>query len=234
MAEACFKFKEFSVWHDKCAMKVGTDGVLLGAWADVCGAKRILDVGTGTGLVALMLAQRSDAMIYAIEIDSDAAQQAKENAGRSPWSDRVTVVEADFREYVPDKQFDLIVSNPPYFVNSLKSPDASRSMARHSNSLSCYDLIEGVSKLLSADGIFALVIPADLSTLVKQTALQYNLHPCKQLDIRTKPDATIKRTLIAFRFGAQCCCAEEILVELNRHVYSPEYISLTKDFYLKM
>ena len=133
MSNPYFQFKQFTVWHDKCAMKVGTDGVLLGAWTSVESAHRILDIGTGTGLVALMLVQRSlpDANIVALEIDEAAVGQARENIIRSPWKERVEVVQADFRKYRSSDKFDVIVSNPPYFVDSLECPDRQRTAARH-------------------------------------------------------------------------------------------------------
>ena len=142
MSNPYFQFKQFTVWHDKCAMKVGTDGVLLGAWASVQNAHKILDVGTGTGLVALMLAQRSlpDADIIALEIDGAAAGQARENVTRSPWKERVEVVQTDFRDYQSSDKFDVIVSNPPYFVDSLECPDQQRNAARHNGSLTYEEL----------------------------------------------------------------------------------------------
>lgn len=139
MPKSSFKFKQFTIFHDKCAMKVGTDGVLLGAWAPADKAKRILDVGTGTGLIALQLAQRNPhARITAIEIDAAAAGQATENVSHSPWADRVEVICHDFRDYQPENRFDLIVSNPPYFIDALKCPDEQRCTARHAGNLN-YD-----------------------------------------------------------------------------------------------
>src|SRR5574344_2567439 len=131
MSNSYFRFKQFSVFQERCAMKVGTDGVLLGAWAKVDAANRILDIGTGTGLVALMLAQRSTAMITAVEIDEEAAIQAEENFCQSPWANRFEVVNSDITSYETDALFDVIVSNPPYFVDSLQCPDGQRSLARH-------------------------------------------------------------------------------------------------------
>ena len=156
MSNPYFQFKQFTVWHDQCAMKVGTDGVLLGAWASVERARRILDIGTGTGLVALMLAQRSllDAKIVALEIDEAAAGQARENVARSPWQERIEVVQADFKKYRSSDKFDVIVSNPPYFVDSLECPDRQRAAARHNDSLTYEELLEGVNRLLAADGLF--------------------------------------------------------------------------------
>ncbi|MDR0892473.1 MAG: methyltransferase, partial [Mediterranea sp.] len=154
MSKPYFQFKQFTVWHDKCAMKVGTDGVLLGAWASVAGARRLLDVGTGTGLIALMLAQRcdADARLVALDIDALAVEQARGNVAASLWSDRIEVLEADFKQYHPDVKFDVVVSNPPYFTEALACPDPQRNMARHNDSLSYGKLLEGVAKFLSQEG----------------------------------------------------------------------------------
>lgn len=152
MSQPFFQFKQFTVWHDKCAMKVGTDGVLLGAWTPVESSARILDIGTGTGLVALMLAQRCSASVIALEIDETAAQQAAENITRSPWGNRIEVVCQDFRLYSNKNnslKYDTIVSNPPYFTDSLKCPDSQRNTARHNDNLSYEELLKGVSNLLS-------------------------------------------------------------------------------------
>lgn len=231
-----FQFKQFAVWHDKCAMKVGTDGVLLGAWTSVKNAQRILDIGTGTGLVALMLAQRStpDVTIVALEIDEIGVEQARENVERSPWSERIEVLHRDFNEFQADDKFDVIVSNPPYFVDSLACPDLQRNTARHNGSLTYADLLKGVAGLLSDTGSFTIVIPTDVAELVKSIAANYQLYASRQLFVITKPGANPKRTLITFTFQAQECQPEELLIELARHEYSEEYIALTRDFYLKM
>lgn len=237
MANPYFQFKQFTVWHDKCAMKVGTDGVLLGAWSSLEGATKIMDVGTGTGLVALMLAQRSlpDAHIVALEIDSAAAGQARENVERSAWKDKIDVVQADFRLYDTPVRFDVIVSNPPYFVDSLECPDRQRSTARHNNSLSYEELLHGVTRLLSENGRFTIVIPTDVVDKVKLIASECNLYAIRQLNILTKPGGKSKRTLIAFSFdGRKECVVEELLTELARHQYSEEYIALTREYYLHM
>ena len=232
MSNPYFQFKQFTVWHDNCAMKVGTDGVLLGAWTSVESAHRILDIGTGTGLVALMLAQRSlpDANIVALEIDEAAVGQARENVIRSPWKERVEVVQADFRKYRSSDKFDVIVSNPPYFVDSLECPDRQRTAARHNNSLSYEDLLEGVSGLLTENGFFTVVIPAD----VKKIASIKKLYAVRQLNVITKPGGIPKRVLITFSFSNQECIVEELLTELARHQYSEEYMTLTRDYYLNM
>ena len=236
MPNPFFQFKQFTVWHDKCAMKVGTDGVLLGAWTIVENARRVLDIGTGTGLVALMLAQRisPDAQIIALEIDEAAAEQAHENVSRSPWKDRIEVIKEDFKLFHTDDKFDLVVSNPPYFIDSLTCPDTQRNTARHNSLLTYEDLIQGVVKLLSTEGVFTLVIPADVANLVKEIAINYNLHAIRQLNVITKPDGAPKRILISFSFTKVECVKEDLLIELARHQYSPEYIELTKKYFLHM
>lgn len=234
MSNPYFQFKQFTVWHDQCAMKVGTDGVLLGAWTPVESAQRILDIGTGTGLVALMLAQRSQAAIVALEIEELAAAQAAENVARSPWPNRIEVLQQDFKQYRSDVKFDRIVSNPPYFVRSLKCPDAQRSSARHNDDLSYEDLLQGVVPLLTENGTFTVVIPADVSEEVKRIALIGGLYPVRQLYVITKLHATPKRTLIAFGFRQQVCRVETLLTETARHQYSDEYIALTETYYLRL
>ena len=236
MSNPYFQFKQFTVWHDKCAMKVGTDGVLLGAWTPVESAHQILDIGTGTGLVALMLAQRSlpDANIVALEIDEAAVGQARENIIRSPWKERVEVVQADFRKYMSSDKFDVIVSNPPYFVDSLECPDRQRAAARHNDSLTYEDLLEGVSGLLTENGFFTVVIPADVAERVKKIASIKKLYAVRQLNVITKPGGIPKRVLITFSFSNQECIVEELLTELARHQYSEEYMTLTRDYYLNM
>lgn len=237
MSQPFFQFKQFTVWHDKCAMKVGTDGVLLGAWTLVESSARILDIGTGTGLVALMLAQRCSASVIALEIDGKAAQQAAENITRSPWGSRIEVVCQDFRLYSNKNnslKYDTIVSNPPYFTDSLKCPDSQRNTARHNDNLSYEELLKGVSNLLSPNGTFTVVIPMDASDSFKDIASSQGLYPSRQLLVITKPGAPPKRTLISFTFIKQDCKEEKLLTEVSRHRYSDEYIKLTREFYLKM
>ena len=236
MSNPYFQFKQFVVWHDKCAMKVGTDGVLLGAWTSIQGAHRILDIGTGTGLVALMLAQRSlsDSYIVALEIDVAAAEQAKENVSRSPWKNRIEVLQTDFIFYHSAEKFDVIVSNPPYFVDSLACSDQQRNTARHNNSLTYETLFKGVSELLAKEGRFTIVIPSDVVDRVKLIAINYGIYAFEQLNVITKPGGTPKRTLISFSFKKQVCLIEELLTEVSRHQYSEEYIALTREYYLNM
>lgn len=234
MPNPYFQFKQFTVWHDKCAMKVGTDGVLLGAWADVSDVCSVLDIGTGTGLVALMIAQRCRAHIMAVEVDSDAVEQAKENASRSPWQDRIEVVQEDFINFHLVKKFDLIVSNPPYFVDSLQCPDEQRTIARHAGNLTYWDLVEKASKLLSENGRFSLIIPTEAVESIQGFASRNGLHLIKKTYVVTKPNALPKRALLTFGFRQAGYIEDELLIELARHQYSKEYTELTKEFYLKM
>lgn len=233
MSNSYFRFKQFTVQHDKCAMKVGTDGVLLGAWSAVESAGRILDVGTGTGLVALMLAQRSEAIITALEIDVDAVSQAKENIAGSPWKDRIEVVHSDFRTYFPEERFELIVSNPPYFIDSLECPEEQRTMARHNSSLTYSELLEHAASLLLPEGRFCVIIPSDALEGMNKLAECAGLYLSKQMNVITTPGKQPKRVLLEYVLDAgTACITEDLLIEEKRHQYSPEYIALTKAFYL--
>lgn len=232
MSNPYFQFKQFTVWHDKCAMKVGTDSVLLGTWADVSHAKNILDVGAGTALISLMMAQRSDASIYAVEIDENAVCQAKENIKRSPWQERIHVVHSDYSLFDPEIKFDLIVSNPPYFSDSLQSPDNQRNTARHTKELTYEELIKKTASLLHTNGIFSLVLPIDILEKIKIISAEYQLFPIRQTNVYTKPGIPAKRVLISFGFNQTRCITDNLTIELSRHVYTEEFKALTKDFYL--
>lgn len=235
MSNPYFKFKQFTVWHDKCAMKVGTDGVLLGAWAEVESPRRILDVGTGTGLIAMMLAQRNPfSAITAVEIDEAAAIQAETNVARSPWADRIEVVCKDFDLFQPDGKYNLIVSNPPYFVDALNCPDKQRNLARHTCGLNYESLFRRSAQFLEEEGRVCVIVPAEVEKLVTDTAWKYGLHPARRLHVFTKPGKPSRRVLIAFSGRMQTCMEESLYIETEQHRFTPEYIALTKEFYLKM
>ena len=235
MPNPYFAFKQFTVRHDRCAMKVGTDGVLLGAWTDLSHSRRILDIGTGTGLIALMLAQRCmDARITAIDLDSAAVEQAQENIQASPWKDRIEALQQDICTYPPNGTFDTIVSNPPYFIDSLKCPDGQRSTARHTDTLDADRLIGKVSELLTSDGRFSIILPAEQTEDLIRVAGEKGLHPSRQTWVITRPGLSPKRILMEFRKTPVTLQPDELVIELERHVYSEEYIALTKEFYLKM
>lgn len=235
MSNPYFQFKQFTIWHDKCAMKVGTDGVLLGAWTNVEKAKNVLDIGTGTGLVSLMIAQRCDADITAIEIDKEAASQAAKNIDLSPWKERFNIVNIDFKLFNSNQKFDVIVSNPPYFSGSLLSPNSQRSIARHTSELTYNELINRASLLLSKEGEFSVVIPSEVSELIKQIAKDNGMYTVRQTDVCPKPDSNPKRCLLSFSFTNKGeCVHDSFIIELARHQYSEAYIELTKEYYLKM
>ena len=235
MSNSYFKFKQFTVFQDKCAMKVGTDGVLLGAWVSVDKAKRVLDVGTGTGLIALQLAQRNpQAEVVAIEIDSITAAQASTNVSGSPWPDRIEVVCHDFQRYSPEEKFDLIVSNPPYFTDALKCPDEQRRMARHADSLNYFSFFQQSARLLYEHGAVSIVIPSEAERIVTNAAWNYKLFPLRRLQVFTKLGKPCRRILLTFGFQEGKCIEETLCIETEHYRYTAEYIALTKDFYLKM
>lgn len=214
-------------------MKVGTDGVLLGAWAPECIAGgRILDIGTGTGVMAIMAAQRNpSARIVGVEIDDMSALQARENAEASPWADRVEIVNADIRSYEAAAPFDLVISNPPYFVDSLKSPDSGRTTARHTVSLDFGELMSAVERLLAPDGRFAVIVPAEAASRVMASG---RLALRRRCDVRSKPSAGPIRTMMEFAAG-YCGAPEfsELTIGDGKGGYTAEYVALTRDFYLK-
>lgn len=235
MSNSSFQFKQFTIRHDRCAMKVGTDGVLLGAWAQIDNSKRILDVGTGTGLISLQLAQRTiDTEIVAIEIDEAAAGQACENIARSPWADRVKIICNDFRNFQTEEKFDLIVSNPPYFIDALKCPDEQRRLARHTGELNYELLFSRSANLLKEQGRVSIIIPSEAENVVIDTAWKYKLLLHNRLRVYTKPGKPCRRVLLTLGFQEKECIEQEICIETLHHQYTPEYIALTKDFYLKM
>lgn len=229
-----FTFKQFEIRQDRCAMKVGTDGVLLGAWARVEHCKRILDVGTGTGLVALMAAQRSHAEVVGIDLDADAVSQAAENAAASPWSSRVQVMAADVKEYADAQLYDAVLCNPPFFENSLKCPDAARTMARHTDTLTFDDLARSAARLLAPDGEFSVVIPYDRTTDMTVSAACYGLFATRQTIVYPFEGARPKRMLMAFSKQGGAHTPAPLYIQDAQRIHTPEYVALVKDFYLKM
>jgi len=218
-------------------MKVGIDGVLLGVWTPIGEAKNILDIGTGTGLIALMLAQRSSAMLTAIDIDQDAVYQAGENVLNSPWKDRVVVQRSSLQEFAASEviSFDLIVSNPPYFVNSMKTPDKNRTAARHADSLTHEELINDSLKLLSTTGRLCIILPVNEGMQCVDFAESKGLFCTKQVKVFPKPGAVAKRLLLEFSFTKVDTVVSELMIETeDRHHYSTEFSVLAKDFYLKL
>lgn len=234
-----FQFKQFTIEQDRCAMKVGTDGVLLGAWAPIVDATyNILDIGSGTGLIALMLAQRSNAQqIEAIEIDESAYEQCVDNFENSPWNDRLFCFHAgldEFLEEMEDEAYDLIVSNPPFYTEDYQSNDEKRDLARFENALPFDELIESAAHLLSEFGVFALIVPYKEEEKIIALAKEFQLYPFKITRVKGTPTSEIKRSLLAFTWDEQVLEMDELIIETARHQYTNEYIELTKEFYLKM
>ena len=234
-----FQFKQFSVEQDRCAMKIGTDGVLLGAWTPIDNNPfSILDIGTGTGVIGLMLAQRSNAeQIDALEIDEDAYEQAVDNFENSPWSDRLFCFHAGLDEFVeePEDEYDLIVSNPPFYTEDYKTDNEQRDLARFADAMPFEELIEAADLLLSEHGIFAVIIPFKEEDRFLAIAKDYELYPFKITHVKGTPTSETKRSLLAFsRKETIVLPIDELVIETERHIYTPEYIALTTDFYLKM
>ncbi len=241
MANNYFDFKKFRINQENCAMKVGTDGVLLGAWGSVGNSEqtKILDIGSGTGIVSLIAAQRNEnAIIDAVEIDEKASFQCKSNFENSPWAERLTVHNFSLQEFaeLTNKKYDYIFSNPPYFNNSLKNPDLAKSTARHTDILPYEDLAKCVAKLLKNKGVFSAIFPYIESGIFTAIAVKWGLYVNKRLEVRGNPNKAVKRVLLEFSTQRITNIeSSEMSIELyERHQYSPEYIELTKDFYLKM
>jgi len=237
MSNSYFNFKQFTVYQDRCAMKVGIDGVLLGAWCNVVDTDHILDIGTGTGLIALMIAQRSNSLIDAIEIDSTAVLQASENVKHSPWANRIKVEEVSLQDFAAttSQRYDLIVSNPPYFINSLKAPSEDRNVARHTDSLTHEELISNAIHLLKPEGRICIILPVNEALLCRDFALCNGLFCTREVKVIPKPTTNPKRTLLEFRLQPIQQEVSELVIESNeRHHYSEEFSLLAKDFYLKL
>lgn len=233
-----FKFKQFSIHQDKAAMKVGTDGVLLGAWTKIEETvNSILDIGSGTGLIALMLAQRSFVeTIDAIELNDEAYIQSVENFEQSDWGDRLFCYHASFQQFIEevDDTYDLIVSNPPFYTSTYKQLSANRAMARHSESLTYKELIEGVSKQLSKNGTFAVIIPFAEEEYFIKLAEANVLFINRITRVKGSVNSEIKRSLMQFSFTKIKVEINELTIETSRHNYTTEYIELVKEFYLNM
>lgn len=236
MSNDYFQFRQFIVHQQRCAMKVGTDGTLLGAWAAAPSApRRILDIGTGTGLIALMMAQRfPQAEVIGLDIDADAVAQACENVSLSPFSERVTILHQDIVNFQDTISFDAIVSNPPYFVDSLASPDRQRTTARHTVSLTYADLMKQAFRLLNDDGIFSVVIPSESRSRIEAAACLQGFFLTRICLVRTTPRKQPKRLLIEFRkHPVKELVINEGIIEESPNVRSEWYQQLTHEFYIK-
>ena len=233
--EKVFRFKQFAVVNDRTAMKVGTDGVLLGAWCPAEGARIVLDVGTGCGVIALMIAQRNaSAVIDAIDIDHDAIEEATLNFKASPWSERLTAIEGDFNELQTAERYDLIVSNPPYFTNGVLPTGDARTQARHTGTLSYRQLIEGASRLLSDDGTLALITPTDAEQDIIEAATFASLPVRRLTRVIPVEDAAPKRTLWILSRRDMAYCEDTLTIAHRDGTFTSDYVALTGAFYLKM
>jgi tRNA1Val (adenine37-N6)-methyltransferase len=237
MTNNYFKFKQFTLHQEHAAFRVTTDSVLLGAWAGIEAAEQILDIGTGTGLLSLMAAQRSDARIVALEPDRNSFMQAGLNITASPWHDRIMLLNTTIQDYQPidNLLFDAIITNPPYFIDSLVNPSESKARARHTVSMSHADIAGAAARLLEPDGRLHLVLPVNEAGRFVELARDFELNCRKRMFVRPTPELPPARALMSLQLGGpQSCDDSELLIEKGgRHIYSDEYVSLTKDFYLK-
>ncbi|AZQ43417.1 tRNA1(Val) (adenine(37)-N6)-methyltransferase [Nonlabens ponticola] len=241
-----FKFKQFTIEQDRCAQKVGTDGVLLGAWVNANEANSILDIGAGTGLISLMMAQRNHhAQIDAVELDTEAFEQCTSNFENSIWADRLYCYHASFQEFYEevDDRYDLIISNPPFFQAATVDTgmDQARQQARFDNALPFEELIYGVYKLLASNGRFACIIPADREEEFVKIANHFQLYTKRKMYVRGAESSEVKRCLLEVSFRACLPARQEseitinhLTIEKGRHDYTEDYIQLTRDFYLNM
>ena len=233
-----FQFKQFSVAQDRCAMKVGTDAVLLGAWSALDHMPNtILDIGSGTGILALIMAQRSTAeLIDALEIDADAYEQCVHNFETSDWGDRLFCYHASLEEFVGEIEdtYDLIISNPPFYTDHFKSRNEARNKARFEDALPFEELLTSVSKLLSVTGQLNVIIPFSEEINFISLAKNVDLYPIRILRVRGQEESPVKRSLISFTFQENKIEVSELTIEITRHHYTHDYINLTKDFYLKL
>lgn len=231
-----FTFKQFFVAHDRCAMKVGTDGVLLGAWAPVEKARKVLDIGCGSGLIALMIAQRSapEVEIDGVELEPEAAQQASSNAAQSPWAERVHIHAQDVHQFAESHphQYDLIVSNPPYFAPAVACRDEARDTARYTGSLTHDALLNCAEKLITKEGIFCVVLPHDLGEELARLAVQQDWFVHCQVDIRDRPGKPLHRMLLTLSRQPAETQYQHLDLRQSEGVYSPEFCALIGEFYL--
>lgn len=234
MGDSFFYFKQFRVMHRKSIMKVGTDGVLLGAYIDCGRARRILDIGTGTGLLCLMLAQKSQAEIHGIDINAEAVEVAWANVADSKWSDRISIFLSQVQNFSADEKYDLIVSNPPFYTTDVVAPEKGRALARHDISLDYVQLVEAVDRLLLDDGRCYVIYPSDLCELFECEARRRKLYAKSRLLISSRLGLAPIRTIVEL-VRYECPTREEVIcIENNsRHDYSDRYKEITRDYYLK-
>ncbi|WP_404340900.1 tRNA1(Val) (adenine(37)-N6)-methyltransferase [Pseudoalteromonas mariniglutinosa] len=229
-----FVFKQFTVMQTRSAMKVSTDGILLGAWAELKAAKRLLDIGTGTGLIALMCKQRrTDSMVVAIEIDEQACLDAKANFAASNWSD-ISLHQGAVQDFTTQQAFDVVISNPPYFNHSLKGNNAARNVARHTDGLTFAELIDAFKRVSHQNSVFNLILPCPEADLFIRLAQQQGLYLQRHCLVQTTVKKMPSRSLMCFSLHATTCDEQSLCIYTQSNQYSADYIALCKDFYLKM
>lgn len=233
-----FYFKQFVIHQDRCTMKVGTDGVLLGAWADVTDVRKALDIGAGTGVIAIMLGQRTEsAEIHAVEIDEDSFTQAKGNMADAPWSDRLRVMHVSIQEYMRSThdRYDLIVSNPPFFSGGTFSNNQDRNSVRHTVKMPHGDLLTAVRNLLAEQGRFCVILPFLEGLRFEELARTYKLYCTRKMEVKPKEEKPVERLLLQFERREKEQVREMLVIQKEkRNDWTEEYIALTGDFYLKM
>ena len=235
MANDYFQFKQFTINQDKCAMKVGTDGVLLGAWVEALDPKSILDVGTGTGLIALMLSQRyPKSKVTGLELDCSAYDQATENTKNSPFNSNITIVKEDFKKFKSTTKFDLIICNPPFFTSGTPSASIGRSMARHTITLSYEDLILGAKKLFSKNGIIAFIAPIEFQGQLSELTDRNHMYTTRECIVFPNNEKESKRILLQLSMNKENKKSETLILEKHRHEYTEEAKALFQNFYLKL
>ena len=229
-----FVFKQFKVAQTRSAMKVSTDGILLGAWADLATAQRLLDIGTGTGLLALMCKQRKSSMaVSAVEIDANACADAQQNFANSPWPD-IRLMQKAIQQVTSEVKFDVLISNPPYFNASLKGEDLARNTARHTDSLSFSELLSAFKNLSHQNSFFNVILPCPEAQLFIAEAQRQGLHLVRHCLVNTTKAKVPSRSLMCFAYQAEPCEQTSLTIHAEGGQYSDEYIALCKDFYLKM
>lgn len=236
MSNAYFQFKNFTIWHDKCAMKVSTDSVLLGAWSPIVGTSA-LDIGAGTGILAIMLVSRSEILdIHAVDIESSAVKQTIENAELTPWKNRIAAEQADIRQWTSKQKFDTIISNPPFYKEQTVPTDKARLMARNTLSLSYNDLVKAVVKHLSPNGIFSVILPTSAELDFRGISVEYGLHPVQSLTITTVEGKAPKRILLAYSLQESPFPEKKqrLFIHNTTGDFTEDYKALVGKYYLKI